>query len=242
MPIPAAAATRVLPCLHGDMNRLTCSLAAAIQDPLSGFHSRAPSLEATGQSNCRQINHLTSRCNSLLETIPSRRIENRATCHSDKGNSMTMEQDFRFYELKDRQRAERAGHPENLALRVHRSLSWLQRAELADDLDGQFIFLWIAFNAAYGNEVNGGPSRTEQQAFADFLKNCRSPTKTDFFIKSPGTSSRKASGSSSITSTFSPVSGSGRREISMNQPGSRNSVRGKRLLTKPYQTRIRQPY
>ena len=81
-----------------------------------------------------------------------------------------MEQDFRFYELKDRQRAERTGHPENLALRVHRSLSWLQRAELADDLDGQFIFLWIAFNAAYGNEVNGGPSRTEQQAFADFLK------------------------------------------------------------------------
>ena len=52
-------------------------------------------------------------------------------------------------QLKTRQRKERDAYPPNLSLRVHRALSWLDRAEqLAGDLDGQFIMLWIAFNAA----------------------------------------------------------------------------------------------
>ena len=43
-----------------------------------------------------------------------------------------------------------AGGGPGLSLRLHRALSWLNRAEqLADDPDSQFIFLWIAFNAAY---------------------------------------------------------------------------------------------
>ena len=54
--------------------------------------------------------------------------------------------------LKERQRQERARHPEGLALRVHRSLSWLDRAGQCEDPDGRFIFLWIAFNAAYSDE------------------------------------------------------------------------------------------
>jgi hypothetical protein len=33
-----------------------------------------------------------------------------------------------YERLKTRQRAERHGHPPNLALRVHRALSWLNRA------------------------------------------------------------------------------------------------------------------
>jgi hypothetical protein len=54
-----------------------------------------------------------------------------------------------YQTLKTRQRAERGGHDPNLILRVHRALSWLNRAEqTADDLDGGFIFLWISFNAA----------------------------------------------------------------------------------------------
>ena len=54
-----------------------------------------------------------------------------------------------FTALKARHRAERDSQHPNLSLRVHRALSWLQRAEqLADDADGRFIFLWIAFNAA----------------------------------------------------------------------------------------------
>ena len=58
-----------------------------------------------------------------------------------------------FQELKQRHRAEREGFHSNLSLRVHRALSWLSRAEQAEDPDGQFIFLWIAFNAAYATEI-----------------------------------------------------------------------------------------
>ncbi|MGC8537280.1 MAG: hypothetical protein ACP5QR_17495 [Rhizomicrobium sp.] len=56
--------------------------------------------------------------------------------------------------LKTKQRALRNGFPENLSLRVHRALSWLDRAEKSsDDADAQFIFLWIAFNAAYAEDL-----------------------------------------------------------------------------------------
>jgi hypothetical protein len=60
-----------------------------------------------------------------------------------------------YQALKERHRAERdALHP-NLSLRVHRALSWLNRAEqLDDDPDGRFIFLRIAFNAAYATEID----------------------------------------------------------------------------------------
>jgi hypothetical protein len=77
-----------------------------------------------------------------------------------------------YARLKARHRAEREGYPQNLSLRVHRALSWLDRAERAAhelvephrrpgmprgrrdaDLDAQFIFLWIAFNAAHATEM-----------------------------------------------------------------------------------------
>jgi hypothetical protein len=59
-----------------------------------------------------------------------------------------------YSHLKERQRSERESYPENLSLRVHRALSWLHRAESCEnDLDGQFIFLWIAFNAAYAQDL-----------------------------------------------------------------------------------------
>lgn len=58
-----------------------------------------------------------------------------------------------FTALKSRQRAIREGFPENMGLRVHRALSWIGRAEgCAGDDDARFIFLWIAFNAAYADE------------------------------------------------------------------------------------------
>lgn len=72
--------------------------------------------------------------------------------------------------LKARQRAERDGHPPNLALRVHRALSWLNRAEQADDPDGRFIFLWIAFNAAYATEIDPKYRLPEQDTFRAFLQ------------------------------------------------------------------------
>jgi hypothetical protein len=74
---------------------------------------------------------------------------------------------------KTRHRAERgASHP-NLSLRVHRALSWLDRAEQLgeqNDLDGQFILLWIAFNAAYATEIDERFRLSEQETFRGFLE------------------------------------------------------------------------
>jgi len=77
-----------------------------------------------------------------------------------------------YERLKTRQRQERDAWPENLGLRVHRALSWLNRAEQLgdqDDLDGQFIFLWVAFNAAYATEIDEKYRESEQQTFRAFL-------------------------------------------------------------------------
>lgn len=75
-----------------------------------------------------------------------------------------------FKGLKARQRAERDGYPENLSLRVHRALSWLDRAERDDDPDSRFIFLWIAFNAAYATEIDDRVHLNEQATFNAFLE------------------------------------------------------------------------
>ena len=56
--------------------------------------------------------------------------------------------------LKQRQRAERDHYHDNLGLRVHRALSWLNKAEQESDDDGAFVFLWIAFNAAYATDLS----------------------------------------------------------------------------------------
>jgi hypothetical protein len=53
---------------------------------------------------------------------------------------------------------------------VHRALSWLQRAEMAEDEDGRFIFLWIAFNAAYATEIDDNRRLSEQETFKSFLE------------------------------------------------------------------------
>lgn len=71
--------------------------------------------------------------------------------------------------LKERQRAERDRHAEGIALRIHRALSWLNRAELCDDEDGRFIFLWIAFNAAYANDL-GDMRMAESRLLGEFLQ------------------------------------------------------------------------
>lgn len=75
-----------------------------------------------------------------------------------------------FQTLKARHRLERDTHHVNLTLRVHRSLSWLQRAEQADDADGRFVFLWIAFNAAYATDIDENYRLSEQETFRAFLR------------------------------------------------------------------------
>ncbi|KXS54834.1 MAG: hypothetical protein AWU57_804 [Marinobacter sp. T13-3] len=75
-----------------------------------------------------------------------------------------------YQQLKQRHRAERDQQHPNLSLRVHRSLSWLQRAEVMDDVDGQFIFLWIAFNAAYATEIEDAYRTSAKTTFREFLE------------------------------------------------------------------------
>jgi hypothetical protein len=73
--------------------------------------------------------------------------------------------------LKLRHRDERAGYPQTLSLRIHRALSWLQRAEQEDDdPDAQFIFLWIAFNAAYAQDLSRQTGFSERRVFMNFLE------------------------------------------------------------------------
>ncbi|MEN6541683.1 hypothetical protein [Parvibaculum sp.] len=73
--------------------------------------------------------------------------------------------------LKDKQRAIRQGFPENLALRVHRSISWLQRAEREEgDQDAAFIFLWIAFNSAYAEDIPEASPSGERTNFDAFFE------------------------------------------------------------------------
>jgi len=72
--------------------------------------------------------------------------------------------------LKQRHRQVRDGHPTNLTLRVHRALSWLNRAEHAEDVDGKFFFLWIAFNAAYAQELDDNDRTSDKATFKAFLQ------------------------------------------------------------------------
>ncbi|MFW8591073.1 hypothetical protein ACOI22_09755 [Glaciecola sp. 2405UD65-10] len=76
-----------------------------------------------------------------------------------------------FETLKQQQRLDRENYSSNLGLRVHRALSWLEKSEQAEnDLDSQFIYLWIAFNAAYANEININRRITEQETFRNFIE------------------------------------------------------------------------
>lgn len=79
--------------------------------------------------------------------------------------------------LKNRHRAVRETFPPNLNVRIHRALSWAQRAEDTHDDDGRFIFYWIAFNAAYALELDDRANLSEHATFQDFLqKLCRLDT------------------------------------------------------------------
>jgi hypothetical protein len=76
---------------------------------------------------------------------------------------------FDFNALKERHRAERESQPEATSLRIHRALSWLEGAEQCADSDATFMLLWVAFNAAYGQEFSDGAAFGEQGLFRQFL-------------------------------------------------------------------------
>jgi hypothetical protein len=62
---------------------------------------------------------------------------------------------------------------EALAIRIHRSQSWLRKSRKAgknNDLDAQFVFLWIAFNALYGKpRYRDDIASAEIRDFKEFL-------------------------------------------------------------------------
>lgn len=75
-----------------------------------------------------------------------------------------------YKKLKQHQRENRELFSDNLGIRVHRAISWFGRAEKeSDDVDAQFIFLWISFNSAYANEAYYLRSITEQDGFRLFI-------------------------------------------------------------------------
>lgn len=58
--------------------------------------------------------------------------------------------------------------PDAWRVRVHRALSWLDRADAEpDDPDARFVFLWIALNAAYARVI--GLGEDERARLRDFL-------------------------------------------------------------------------
>jgi len=78
--------------------------------------------------------------------------------------------DLNYQTLKTHHRQTRENFPQSLSLRVHRSLSWLNRAEQeSSDHDARFIFLWVAFNAAYANDIIDRQNFSERKVFQNFL-------------------------------------------------------------------------
>jgi len=74
-------------------------------------------------------------------------------------------------DLKTQLRASRDSLPETLAVRLHRALSWLKCAEeQPDNIDLQYISLWISFNACYGVDEEGARSLGERELFQRFLQ------------------------------------------------------------------------
>ena len=75
-----------------------------------------------------------------------------------------------YSNLKTIHREVRDDLPQNLSLRIHRSLSWLDCSERQGDDDSKFIFLWISFNAAYAHEIPNRWQIQERKVLKKFVK------------------------------------------------------------------------
>ena len=56
-----------------------------------------------------------------------------------------------------------------LKLRLHRAVSWLRRGNGERDADAKYIFLWIAFNAAYAVERNVSTDAQRRESYLNSL-------------------------------------------------------------------------
>ena len=76
-----------------------------------------------------------------------------------------------YSKLKDLHRLKRENYTDEFSIRIHRSLSWIDRAEKKDeDIDARFIFYWIAFNSAYSAIQTSQYFDTERRIYKDFFE------------------------------------------------------------------------
>ncbi len=76
-----------------------------------------------------------------------------------------------FSKLKEIHRLKRENYTDEFSIRIHRSLSWIDRAEKKDeDIDARFIFYWIAFNSAYSAIQSSNYFDTERRVYKDFFE------------------------------------------------------------------------
>jgi hypothetical protein len=75
-----------------------------------------------------------------------------------------------FNQLKKMHRELRNDHEESFRIRIHRSLSWLDRAEKEDkDSDAKFIFYWISLNSAYSIHLDAYKNSGDEQLRSNFF-------------------------------------------------------------------------
>ena len=74
-------------------------------------------------------------------------------------------------ETKSKYKLLKGSFEENFRVRIHRALSWFEKAEALskDDLDLKYITLWISFNAAYGKEVRSSVKAGDKLGFRTFI-------------------------------------------------------------------------
>ena len=78
---------------------------------------------------------------------------------------------YKFKDLKQKHRALRASYKDSFSIRIHRSLSWLNRSEKeTDDVDAKFIFLWISLNSAYSIHMDALKNQGDEELRSDFFQ------------------------------------------------------------------------
>lgn len=87
-----------------------------------------------------------------------------------------------FKNLKDKHRRIRHVFEPDFNLRIHRSLSWLKRAEFdKNDFDASFIFYWISFNAMYSDYIFDSEDSEKKQFGLFFNKLISVDTSNDIY-------------------------------------------------------------
>ena len=78
---------------------------------------------------------------------------------------------MKYETLKKLHRDERESFSEDFNIRIHRALSWLDKAEKEnEDADSSFIFYWISFNASYTEMRTEVNLSSERIVIKSFLK------------------------------------------------------------------------